>query len=184
MTIDGFVAGPEGQLDWMWASGVPDEAGLQKVIEFANRCDIILLGRKMTPEFITHWENVVDKLPDSPEQPLAQRMVNMQKIVFSRAGTNIKGRNLEVENGDLATAVNALKNQEGKDLLVYGGADFVSSLISLDLIDEYNIVKNPVAIGKGMSIFTGTKLLTLESSTTYRSGKVWNTYIPTPQKGG
>ena len=177
MTIDGFVAGPNGELDWMWISG-SDEAGFRKVIELAQSCDTILLGRKMTPEFINHWENVVDNLPESTEQPLAQLMVNMRKIVFSRTQIDIKGRNLEVENGDLVTAVQALKKQPGKDIMVYGGANFASSLISHDLIDEYYIFSNPVAIGNGLSIFKEKKILKLESSTVYKNGKIVNKYLP------
>jgi len=178
MTIDGFVAGPNGELDWMWIPGEPDESLFRKVIELADSCDTILLGRKMTREFIDHWENVVDNLPDSPEQPLAQLMVNMRKVIFSRTETAIKGRNLEVENGDLAAAVQALKKEPGKDIMVYGGANFASSLISLNLIDEYFIFSNPVAIGKGLSIFKEKKLLKLDSSTTYKNGKILNKYLP------
>jgi len=177
MTIDGFVAGPNGENDWVFISG-PDEAAFQKIIELADSCDTILLGRKMTTEFIAHWENVVDNQPDSPQQPLAQLMVSMRKIVFSRTQTDIKGRNLEVENSDLITVVNALKKQLGKDIMVYGGVDFVSSLISLNLIDEYYIFVCPVAIGKGLSIFNKQKLLKLESSTAYKHGKVLNKYLP------
>lgn len=178
MTIDGFVAGPEGQLDWMWAPSERDDSLFQRVIELADSCDTILLGRKMTREFVDYWENVVDNQPDSPEQPLAQRMVNMRKIVFSRTETAISGRNLEVENGDLATAVQALKKGPGKDIIVYGGANFVSSLISLNLIDEYFIFRSPVAIGKGLSIFKEQKMLKLDSVTAYKNGKVVNKYLP------
>jgi dihydrofolate reductase len=178
MTLDGFVAGPEGQLDWMWIASERDEAGFSKVIELADSCDTILLGRKMTPGFIAHWENVVDNQPDSPQQTLAQLMVNMRKIVFSRTQISIKGRNLEVENGDLAAAVQALKKESGKDIIVYGGANFVSSLISLNLIDEYFIFRNPVAIGNGLSIFKEQKVLKLDSSTAYKNGKVLNKYLP------
>jgi len=178
MTIDGFVAGPDGQLDWMWMTGKRDESIGRRVIELADSCDTILLGRKMTREFIDHWENVVDNQPDSPEQSLAQRMVNMRKIVFSRTQTAIKGRNLEVENGDLAAAVQALKKEPGKDIIVYGGANFVSSLISQNLIDEYFIFRNPVAIGNGLSIFKEEKLLKLDSSTPYKNGKILNKYLP------
>jgi dihydrofolate reductase len=178
MTLDGFVAGPEGQLDWMWIASERDEAGFSKVIELADSCDTILLGRKMTPGFIAHWEDVVDNQPDSPEQTLAQLMVNMRKIAFSRTKTAITGRNLEVENGDLATAVQALKEQPGKDIIVYGGANFVSSLISENLIDEYYIITNPVAIGNGLSIFKERKNLKLESSITFKNGKVLNKYLP------
>jgi dihydrofolate reductase len=178
MTIDGFVAGPNGELDWMWIPGERDDDFFKEVIELADSCDTILLGRKMTREFIDHWENVVDNLSDSPEQALAQLMVNMRKIAFSRTQTAIKGRNLEVENGDLATAVQALKNETGKDIMVYGGANFVSSLISLNLIDEYYIFRNPVAIGNGLSIFKERKILKLESSTTYKNGKTVDKYLP------
>ena len=178
MTVDGFVAGPDGQLDWMWVTGKRDESISRRIIELADSCDTILLGRKMTREFIDHWENVVDNQPDSPEQSLAQRMVNMRKIVFSRTQTAINGRNLEVENGDLAAAVQALKKEPGKDIIVYGGANFASSLISQNLIDEYFIFRNPVAIGNGLSIFKEEKLLKLDSSTAYKNGKILNKYLP------
>ncbi|MFT3822881.1 MAG: dihydrofolate reductase family protein [Chitinophagaceae bacterium] len=177
MTIDGFVAGPNGELDWMWIGG-PDEAGFQKVIELADSCDTILLGRKMTREFIDHWENMLDNQPDNPAHTLAQRMVRMRKIAFSRTETTISGRNLEVENGDLVTAVQALKKEPGSDLMVYGGAGFVSSLISHNLVDEYFMFVNPVAIGNGLSIFKEKKILQLESSVIYKNGKVLNKYLP------
>lgn len=178
MTLDGFVAGPNGELDWMWISGEKDEAGFSKVIELADSCDTILLGRGMTREFVDYWENVVDNQSDSPELGLAQRMVNMPKIIFSRTQTAIKGRNLKVENGDLATAIQALKKEPGKDIMVYGGANFVSSLISLNLIDEYYIFSNPVAIGTGLSIFKERRILKLDSSTVYKNGEILNKYLP------
>jgi dihydrofolate reductase len=177
MTLDGFVAGPNGELDWMWISK-GDESLFQKIIDLADSCDTILLGRKMTAGFIEYWENVVDNQPESREQPLAQLMVNLPKIVFSRTQTDIKGRNLQVENGDLTAAVVALKKQPGKDIIVYGGATFVSSLISQNLIDEYFIFSHPVAIGNGLSIFKERKLLELESSMTYKNGTILHKYLP------
>ena len=181
MTLDGFVAGPNGELDWMVEEG--DESVSTKIIDPADSCDTILLGSRMTPEFIDHWESrlpsgVVDSQPLSPEQTLAQRMVSMRKIVFSRTQTNIKGRNLEVENGDLAAVVPQLKNQQGKDIIVYGGASFASSLIRLDLVDEYYIFRNPVAIGNGLSIFKEQKLLELVSAIAFKNGIVFNKYLP------
>lgn len=178
ITVDGFVAGPSGQLDWMWTSAQPDESMFRKIAELAENSDTILLGRKMTREFCDYWENVADNQPDSPEYSFAQKMVNLRKIVFSRTEKAIKGRNVEVENGDMIAAVKALKAQPGKDLLVYGGAGFVSSLISANLIDEYYFFVNPVAIGKGLSIFSGEKNLTLEQSIAYKNGKVLNKYLP------
>jgi dihydrofolate reductase len=176
MSLDGFVAGPNGESEWIWI-GKRDEAIIEKVIELAYTCDTILLGRKMTCEFIDHWENALDNPTGGVENPLAKLMVNLRKIVFSRTQTAIKGRNLEVENGDLATAVHALKKQPGKDIIVYGGADFVSSLIDLNLIDEYYIFTRPVAIGKGLTIFNQQKVLDLESSITYKNGTLLNKYL-------
>lgn len=178
MTIDGFVAGPNGENDWVFLPGKQDPAAFQFGIDLANSCDTLLLGRKMIPGFTQHWENVADNQPDSPWHPYAKLIANMRKIVFSRTNTEISGRNLEVENGDLATAVKALKSQPGKDLLVYGGVEFVNSLARENLIDEYHIIVNPIAIGSGKTIFNERKIMKLESSVSYTNGKVLNKYLP------
>ena len=175
-TVDGYVAGPEGQLDWM--SGDWVESIGKFVNELTDTSDTILMGRKMTNEFVTYWESVVSNQPDSPEFTFAQKMVNMKKIVFSRTHKTIAGKNIQVENSDLVTAVNALKNQPGKDLLVYGGANFVSSLLDNNLIDEMYLFINPVALGEGLSIFKNRQPLQLTGSTAYQNGIVVNKYIP------
>ncbi len=183
MTIDGFVAGPNGEFDWAFIAGKDDPEALQQVIgfgvELAASCNTFLLGRKLAAStFCTYWENVADNQPDNPWHPLAQLIADHRKIAFSSGETALPGRNLEVENGDLATVVHSLKNQPGKDILVYGGANFVSSLISLNLIDEYYLIVNPVAIGAGLSIFKERKALELVSSTAFKHGKVVNKYVP------
>ncbi len=183
ITLDGFVAGPNGENDWVFLPGKQDPAVLQKIIgfsvELAASCDTFLLGRKLAAsEFCKYWENVADNQPDNPWQPLARLIADHRKIAFSRSETNLPGRNLEMENGDLATVVQSLKNQPGKDILVYGGANFVSSLVSLNLIDEYYLILNPVAIGSGLSIFNEKKVLELESSIAFKHGKVINKYLP------
>ncbi len=183
ITIDGFVAGPNGELDWAFIAGKDDSEALQQVIgfgvELATGCDTFLMGRQLAAStFCAYWENVADNLPDNPWHSLAQLIANYRKIVFSHSETTFSGRNIEVENGDLATAVQALKKQPGKDILVYGGANFVSSLISLDLIDEYYLIVSPVAIGSGLPIFKDRKVLELESSIAFKHGKILNKYVP------
>jgi dihydrofolate reductase len=183
ITLDGFVGGPNGENDWVFISGKQDPNALQQSIgfgiELAAGCDTLLLGRKLAASgFGTHWENVADNQPDNPWNPLARLITDHRKIAFSSTETTLPGRNLEVENGDLAIAVQALKEQPGKDILVYGGADFVSSLVSLNLIDEYYLIVNPVAIGSGLSIFKERKVLELESSIAFKSGKLVNKYLP------
>jgi len=177
MTLDGFVAGPNGELDWIWI-GAPDEAILHRIVELADSCDTLLLGRKMTRGFIDHWESVVDNRGESVDKQLAQRMVNLRKIAFSRTEKEIKGRNLSVENGDLADTVQALKKQPGKDIMAYGGATFASALISQNLVDEYYIFRRPVAIGNGLPIFRDQRPLTLDSSVTYKNGTMLNKFLP------
>jgi dihydrofolate reductase len=71
-----------------------------------------------------------------------------------------------------------VKGERGKDIVVYGGATFVSALIEHDLIDELNIFVNPVAIGRGMRIFSDRKPLRIVSSPAYSSGVIVNTYQP------
>lgn len=172
MTVDGFVAGPQGQLDWM--TNIDKDAKLLAFInQLTDTSDTILLGRKMTDGFINYWEGVK---PKSPEYEFAQKMVRTPKVVFSKTLKKVEGQNVRVENGPLVDAVNRLKNQSGKDIVVYGGASFVSSLIENRLIDELNIFVNPVAIGNGLRIFSDRVPLALANSVRYESGVVVNTY--------
>ncbi|MGZ3752246.1 MAG: dihydrofolate reductase family protein, partial [Mucilaginibacter sp.] len=115
---------------------------------------------------------------ENPWHPLALLIANYRKIAFSQTETSLPGRNLEVENGDLATVVRHLKSQPGKDIFAYGGADFVSSLISLNLVDEYYLLVNPVAIGAGLPIFKERTVMELESSIAFKHGKILNKYVP------
>jgi dihydrofolate reductase len=175
IAVDGFVAGPEGQLDWMtWEMDPKLEAFIDQLTETS---DTILLGRKMTPGFIGHWERALAN-PDSREYPFAQKMVGYEKVVFSRTLHHVDGKNVRVHNGDIVEGVNAVKRQAGKDIVVYGGATFVASLIEHNLIDELNLFVNPVAIADGLRVFTGRKTLKLVAATPYPCGIVVSTYQP------
>jgi len=174
ITVDGYVAGPEGQLDWMTFTW--DEQLIKFVTALTDSSDTILMGRKMTNEFVSYWENVLNN-PDSPEYSFAEKMVNYPKIVFTKTQKTIPGKNVIVENGDLVTAVNKLKSQPGKDIVVYGGAGFVSSLLDNNLIDELYLFTNPVAIGEGMRIFKSRRSLQLVDSTRYDNWIVVNKYV-------
>ncbi|MGH2415764.1 MAG: dihydrofolate reductase family protein, partial [Microcystaceae cyanobacterium] len=170
-----FVAGPEGQLDWM----IRDKDWMTDpyINHLTDTSDTILLGRKMTAGFIKYWEQVIAQ-PNSPEYSFAQKMVSIPKVVFSKTIDRIDGQNVRVENGPIVEAVKRLKSQAGKDIVVYGGATFVSSLIENRLIDELNLFVNPVAIANGMQIFRGRVPLKLITSSAYASGIVVNTYAP------
>ena len=172
-TVDGFVAGPQGQLDWM--TFAMDEQLIALINELTDTSDTILLGRKMTPGFISYWEKAVTN-PNSPEYSFAQKMVGLPKVVFSKTLRHVDGKNVRVENGALVDAIGQLKHQSGRDIIVYGGATFVSSLVQHDLIDELNLFVNPVAIGDGMRVFQGRKAFSLAKSAAFPCGIVVNTY--------
>src|SRR6266550_276169 len=96
MSVDGFVAGPEGQLDWMTRN--LDEGVIGRIVQITDSSDTILLGRKMTDGFIKYWEAVK---PESPEYIFARRMVDTPKVVFSKTLTRVEGKNVRVETGAL-----------------------------------------------------------------------------------
>jgi dihydrofolate reductase len=173
MTVDGFMAGPEGQLDWMSAPG--DERN-KFVNALTDSCDTILMGSGMAPGFIQYWESVGPD--DRALFDFARKMVDLPKVVFSRTLDHLDGKNVRVESGDLVTAVNALKAMPGKDMIVYGGATFDGALVEHGLIDELNLFVNPVAIGNGMRMFTARTPLQLAGSQVFEGGVVVNTYTP------
>lgn len=148
MTVDGFVAGPNGELDWMqwnWSDDIKNY-----VSELTDSVDTILLGRKMTDGFVSYWTNLK---PDDPEYPFAKKMVDTPKVVFTKTLDKSNWSNTILAKGDLSEEVNRLKKKNDKGIIVYGGAGFVASLIKNNLIDEYHLFINPTAIGKGMEIF-------------------------------
>ena len=176
ISVDGFVGGPNGELDWMtW--DMDDKIGAY-INELIDSSDTILLGRKMTDGFVNYWESVK---PDSPEYDFAQKMVSYPKYVFTKTLDESPWNNTTLVKGDIVDEVNALKARDGKDIVVYGGAGFVSSLIKHDLIDEYNLFINPAAIGKGLTIFgdvSDTFRLRLLDAKQYDCGITVNRYAP------
>ncbi len=148
ISVDGFVAGPNGEEDWIVRGS--DEKLWQLINELADTSDTLLLGRKMAEGFIPHFEGFET---DSPKITFAQKMVNLPKIIFTKTLDKPFGKNTSLAKGNLADEIAKLKNQNGKDILVYGGAGFVSSLIAGGHIDEFFFFVNPVMINKGMRIF-------------------------------
>ena len=149
ISLDGFVAGPKGELDWMewdWSDDIKSY-----VKDLTETVDTIIMGHGMAPGFLNHWENIVDAKPG--QDKFAEKMVDTEKIIFSRNKNETTGRNAVMNAGDLIIEVNKIKAREGKDIIVYGGAGFVTSLVEADLIDEYNLFYNPVFMGNGKSLF-------------------------------
>ncbi|MDW0152884.1 MAG: dihydrofolate reductase family protein, partial [Nitrososphaeraceae archaeon] len=141
---------PNGEMDWM--VGLSDDKLIKYENELMESFDTILLGRKMTDLFISFWSDMISK-PDDPWYEFAKKMIETPKVVFTKTLNKSKWINADLATGDLTDEIIKLKSRDGRDMVVYGGASFDSSLIKLGLIDEFLLFINPVAIGNGMTIF-------------------------------
>jgi len=178
ISIDGYVStGPNDEqrwVTWAWEEIRPD------VMNLLNTSDTILIGRKLAMDYIPYWQSVVAN-PDDVMHEVAVGIVNAKKVVFTKTLAKSEWENTELAKGNLADEVNKLKQQDGKDIIVYGGSSFVSALIKEGIIDEYNLFVNPVALGHGGAIFNGLdtyRQMKLTRSHTYNCGIVLLQYKP------
>ena len=144
MTVDGYIAGPNGEMDWMVFNW--DNQLKKYVTEISESFDCIILGRKLAQGFIPHWAS-------NPEQEGADKFNSTKKFVFTKTIDKSEWDNTILAKGDLVDEITKLKNQDGKDIIVYGGSTFVSALIKKGLVDEFHLFINPTAIGSGLTIF-------------------------------
>ena len=183
MTIDGFICGPIGEMDWMvwdW-----DDKLKQYVADITEPVDCIVLGRKLAEGFIPHWANVASN-PDDSENAAGLKFTDTKKVVFTKTLEKsdkvvLGWNNTILAKGNLIDEINHLKKQNGKDIIAYGGAKFVSALIKHQLIDEFHLFINPAVLGSGMTIFgelENMQKLTLVESTKFDCGIVVLKYIP------
>jgi len=176
VSIDGYLAGPGGELDWMvwnW-----DNELKKYIFNLTRPVDCILLGKNLANVFIDTWQQ---RLKEKSTDSFARKMVDTPKVVFSRTMNKISWKNTRLANGNLIEEVNRLKNMKGRDIIVYGGVSFLSSLIKTGLIDEYNFFINPVLLGDGISIFRNPEFrlnLDLVYSTSFDCGITALCYIP------
>lgn len=182
MTLDGFMTGSQGENSWqLWDWG-PDwnwDEDLKKYFtDLMDRFDLILLSRKMAQEgFLSHWKAATKDRDDSRYE-YANKINNTTKAVFSKTLHRSEWDDIEVYNGNLAVEINRLKQMEGKDMVVYGGIEFVSNLIKEDLIDEFQIFVNPVTIGQGRSMFNSPKNFQLKNCIPFECGITLLIYSP------
>lgn len=148
MTINGYVGGPNGKNDWMTWN--PDDEFLAFLVSLIDSSGTLLLGRKTAETIIPYWDNTA---VNNPAHPFARKIADIPKVVFTKTLGKSIWKNTTLAKGNFTEEINRLKKQNGKDILVFGGAGFVSSLISEGLIDEYHLIVNPTAIGSGMTIF-------------------------------
>jgi dihydrofolate reductase len=178
MSIDGYITGPNGEMDWMvwnW-----DDKLKNYVFELTEPVDTIILGRKMTDGFVSYWSEIMTK-PDDPFYEFAKKMIETPKVVFTKTLKKSQWTNTAIATSDLTDEIIKLKSKKGRDIIVYGGASFDSSLIKAGLIDEFHLFINPAVIGSGMTIFKDINEIqkfTMVKSTPFDCGIVELHYEP------
>ena len=143
-SVDGFIEGPNGELDWAMAE---DEETWRDVDEMLSSVDTFILGRGMNPAYEQYWLALLAKSTGTKnENAYARRADKIPHIVLSK--TRIV-RDVE--------EIRKMKQQPGKDMLTFGGATLVSSLMNLGLIDELRLMVDPLILGGGKALFKDMK---------------------------
>ncbi len=149
-SLDGFVAGVNGEMDWIT---IHDEL-FDFVATMTAKADTALYGRVTYEMMQNYWPNAGNKPNASKHDIEHSAWYNkVPKVVLSRTMNEQGLVNTKVINDQLTENINKIKNQDGKDILIFGSPRASHSLLSLGLIDEFWLFVNPVLLGKGMPLF-------------------------------
>ena len=165
-SLDGFVAGLKGEMNWIKF----DDELFDFVDTMTPKADTALYGR-VTYEMMQNYWPQAGKQPNASkhEKEHSAWYAKVSKVVLSRTMSEKGLTNTKVVSDQLADNINALKNQAGKNILIFGSPSASHSLLSQGLIDEFWLFVNPVLLGEGIPLFKGvtemTKLELMESKT-------------------
>ncbi|WUI00306.1 dihydrofolate reductase family protein [Spirillospora sp. NBC_00431] len=177
VTVDGFVAGPDGELDFF--DSVSDYSHVDRDnLQLLEDVDTVLLGAATYRMFVQYWPTA--------DETVATAVNTMPKLVFSSTLEEAPWGDwapARVVKGDAAAKVADLKRQPGKDILVWGSLSLAGSLARAGLLDELQLRVVPVAIGDGRRLFPddlGRRDLDLVEASPYPSGIISARYRPRP----
>lgn len=149
MTLDGYVAGPNDEMDWMQTN----DEDWKDLFNELREADTYLLGRKMYPGYSQYWQALLNKPDDgNNEVAFAKLADKTQHIVFTRGDFKPDWKNTRIAH-DAQQEISTITKQPGKNIIAWGGATFASHLVNLKLIDELRLVVSPIILGKGKSLF-------------------------------
>jgi dihydrofolate reductase len=176
-SLDGFVAGPKGELDGFNAG----EENLEFVCKLTEEADAALFGRVSFKMLESDWPTKRDH-PNATKGEIAYSTWynNTKKIVISKTMTGENLNNTTIISRDILNEIIKIKEQTGKNILIFGSPTTSQSLMQLDLIDSYWIFVNPIIFGEGIPLFAGLtnksklKLLTTKQ---FSNGEIALNYI-------
>jgi dihydrofolate reductase len=173
VSLDGFASGPNGELDWAL---VGNEESWKYVNDLLSTVDATLIGRVTYQGFGYYWPSVAAN-PSSTKNEIdfAHWIENIPKIVFSKTLSTVEWKNSRLVKENIAEEVAKMKQQPGKNLVMFGGIGIAQTFTQMGLIDEYRLNVNPVALGSGKPLFKDIKdtiNLKLQGTKTFNTGVV------------
>lgn len=198
VSLDGFVSGPEGEIQWIFSG---DQEAIAWKVENARNAGLHIMGSRTFQSMAAFWPtattvfappmNQIPKAVFSKQGPAVLKAVAQGlRDGQARAGDAQAGQlqpgaeswaEAYVASGDLADEITRLKAQDGKPIVAHGGAAFARSLIAQNLVDEYVLLVYPIVLGKGLAIFSdlpAPRPLKLVRSRVFPSGAVAQIYRP------
>ncbi len=171
-SLDGFVAGLNGEMDWINL----DDAMFDFVATMTDQADTALYGRVTYEMMQSYWPKAGEQLNATKhDKEHSNWYNNVSKVVLSKTIQETGLHNTKVIGDQLSDNINKLKQQEGKNILIFGSPGASQSLLNEGLIDEFWLFVNPIILGKGMPLFkdlTGTTKLNLIESKTFACGVI------------
>lgn len=160
VSLDGYIEGPNGEFDWCFTD---QDYGMA---DFFKRIDSLFIGRKSYELTLSMGDEAMPGFPA------------LKEYVFSNTLTEVRPGEILVR-GDIEKEVKRIKQEPGKDIWLFGGANLTSTLLNLDLVDEIGVAVHPIILGSGKPLFQdipGRVELELQDTKTYSSGLVSLTY--------
>ena len=175
MSLDGYIA--DAQSDMSWAHADSDDAEWNAwSAENAGGGGTLVFGRVTYDLMVSYWPTP-EAMQAAPV--FAERMNNLPKVVFSRTLEAPSWNNTKLVTGDIVAEVAKMKQEPGDDMVIMGSGSIVAQLTEARLIDEYQVVLNPIVLGSGKTMFEGVTHkvgLKLTDERAFKNGKVVLSY--------
>ncbi|MDD5360786.1 MAG: dihydrofolate reductase family protein [Ignavibacteria bacterium] len=154
ISLDGFVAGPNGEMDWIKV----DEEIFDYVSKRINEGDTSLYGRVTYRMMEDYWPTAADK-PDASKHDIehSKWYAKVHKVVLSNTIKDTGLTNTTIINGNISDRINGIKQKAGSEILLFGSPTATHSLMQLNLIDGYWLFVNPIILGQGIPLFKDIK---------------------------
>jgi dihydrofolate reductase len=176
VTLDGYFTDKKGDMSWAHKNNDPEWD--EFVEENASGGGVLVFGR-VTYEMMKSFWPTPAALKQFPE--VAEQMNNLPKVVFSRTLDQADWKNTKLVKGDLVAEMRKMKEEPGEHMAIMGSGSIVSQLAQAKLIDEFQLVLNPIVLGQGRTMFEGIKeqlALKHTQTRTFGNGNVLLCYEP------